>query len=129
MTSKFTRGLAKSSLGGDVCAFSEMLDHMSMLREFFGHFKNLYSGMAGLEDCESLFTHLKKKLIAAKFLERHVSVTQQAIEIQELGDVYWAPEREIRADGLTELHSGIPPLLRFTKSGSYKSRSATNLIS
>ena len=30
--SKFTRKLVKSSLGGEVYAFSEMLDHMSLLR-------------------------------------------------------------------------------------------------
>ena len=50
----------ESSLGGEVYASSEMLDHMSILREFYGHFTGLYPGLAGLEDCESLFTHLKK---------------------------------------------------------------------
>ena len=36
--SKFTRKLMKSSLGGEVYAFSEMLGHMSVLRKFYGHF-------------------------------------------------------------------------------------------
>ena len=59
-TSKFTRKLVESSLGGEVYALSEMLDHVSMLREFYGHFADLRRGMAGLEDCESLFAHLEK---------------------------------------------------------------------
>ena len=57
-TSEFTRKLAKICLGGGVYASSEMLDHMSMLREFYGRCTDWYPGMVGLEDCESLFTHL-----------------------------------------------------------------------
>ena len=49
-TSKFTRKLVVSSLGGQVYALSEMLDHVSMLREFYGHLADLYPGMVGLED-------------------------------------------------------------------------------
>ena len=33
--SKFTRKLVKSRLGGEVYAFSEMIDHMALLREFY----------------------------------------------------------------------------------------------
>ena len=67
-TSKFTRKLVTSSLGGEVFAFSEMLDHMSMLPECFGRFAIRYPGMVGLEGRESLFAYLKKKkLIAEKF--------------------------------------------------------------
>ena len=70
-TSKFTRKLVRSSLGGEVYAFSEMLDHTSTIREFYRHCTELYPGIAGMEDCESLFTHLKKnKLVAEKFLVR-----------------------------------------------------------
>ena len=76
--------------------------------------------MAGLEDCESLFAHLKKnKLITEKFRARHFLARQQAIEIQELGNFYWIPGRENPADGLTKLHSAILPLLRLMESGSY----------
>ena len=119
-TSKFTRKLVKSSLGGEVYAFSEMLDHMSMLREFYGHFAGMSLGLVGLEDCESLFTHLKNsKMITEKFSVRHFLSIQQALEEQELDNVYWIPGRENPADGLTKLHSEILPLLRLLESGSY----------
>ena len=119
-TSRFTRKTVKSSLGGEIYAFSEMLDHMSMPREFYGHFAGLFPGLVGLEDCESLFTHLKKcKMIAEKFLVRHFLSNRQAIEEQELGDVYWIPGKENPADGLTKLRSEPAPLLRLLESGSY----------
>ena len=80
--SEFTRKLVKNCLGGEVYAFSEMLDHMSMLRELYGRFADSYSGMASLEDCESLSTHVRRnKLITEKFLARHFLAIQQAIEI------------------------------------------------
>ena len=70
--SKITRKLVKSSVGGEVYAVSEMLDHMFMLREYYGHFTDLLPGMVGLEKRESLFTHLEKnELITEKFLARH----------------------------------------------------------
>ena len=40
-TSKFTRKLVKSSLGGEVYAFSEMVDHMALIREFYTPFVGL----------------------------------------------------------------------------------------
>ena len=39
--SEFARIMVTSSLGGEVFAFSEMLRHMPMLREFYGHYSNL----------------------------------------------------------------------------------------
>ena len=59
--SKLTRRLDKSNLGGEVYALSEMVDHMSMLRESSGHFVDLCPGMVGAQDCESLFALLKRK--------------------------------------------------------------------
>ena len=50
-TSKFTRKLVKSNLGGEVYGFSEMLHRISLLREFYGRFSDLLPGMVGLEDC------------------------------------------------------------------------------
>ena len=44
-TPRFARKLVESSLGGEVYAFGEMLDHMSMLREFYGHFADAFSGV------------------------------------------------------------------------------------
>ena len=58
--------MAKSSLGGEVYAFGEMLNHMSMRRDLYVHFIDLTLGMGGMEDCESLFTHLKNKKIATE---------------------------------------------------------------
>ena len=120
-TSKLTRKLVKSSLGGEVYAFSETLDPMSMLRGFYGLFTDLFSGMVDLDDCEILFTHLKKnKPFSEKFLVRHFSAIPKAVEIQELDNVYWAPVEEHPADGPTTLHSEILPLLRLVEAGTYK---------
>ena len=66
-TSKFTRKLVKSSLGGEVYAFSELIDHMALPREFYAPFSRMSPGVAGMEDCESLFTHMKnKKMVTEK---------------------------------------------------------------
>ena len=71
-----------------------------------------------MADCESLFAHLKKnKLITEKSLVRHFLAIQQAIEIQDLDDVYWVPGTANPADGLAKLHSEILPLLRPMEAG------------
>ena len=76
--------------------------------------------MAGLGDCESLFARLKENtLITEKLLVRHFLATQQAIEIQELGNVYWIPGKENPAVRLTKLHSEILPLLRLLEAGTF----------
>ena len=91
-----------------------------MLREFYGHFAGSKPGMIGLEDCESLFTHLKKSEITTeKFLVRHFLSIQQALEERELDNVFWIPGKENPADGLTKMHSEILPLLRLLESGTY----------
>ena len=73
--------MAKSSMGGRVYALSEMVDHMLLLKEFYGPIEGMNPGVAGLEDCESLVTRLRtKKMIAEKFLARHFLVAQQALE-------------------------------------------------
>ena len=62
--------------------------------------------MAGKEDCESLFTHLKnRKLLAEKYLVRRFLSIQQLIEDGDLDNVYWLPGVENPADGLTKLKS------------------------
>ena len=119
-TSKFARKRVESSLGGEVYAFSEMLGHMSMLREFHGHFLDFFPGMAGLEGCESLFARLRsKKMIAEKFLARHFLAFQKAIGVQELDNVYWIPGSGNPADGLTKLKCDLVPLLRLLEPGAY----------
>ena len=91
-TSKFTRKLAKCSLGGEVYAFSEMAGRIPILRGFYAHCMDIRQGMACLQDCESVFTRLKnKKIIAGKFLIRHFLASQQALETQETGNEYWLP--------------------------------------
>ena len=110
---KFTGKLIKGSLGGEVYASSKMLGHMSTLHEFCGHFAHLRPGTVGLEGWGSLFTHLKKqKMIPEKFSVRRFLALQQAIEIQELGNVYWILGRGNPTDGLTALHREILPLPR-----------------
>ena len=65
---KFARQLAASSLGDEVYAFCEMVDHMSLLREFKGRLANFSPGMLGPDDCECLPKNLKRKnAITAKY--------------------------------------------------------------
>ena len=46
-----------------------MVDHMALIREFYTPSVGLSPGMVGLEDCESLFNHLRtKKMITEKYL-------------------------------------------------------------
>ena len=48
-------------------AFSEMMDHVALLREFYAPFADLVPGVAGSEDFGSLFTRRRgKKIIAEK---------------------------------------------------------------
>ena len=60
-TSKVTRKLVENSLGGEVYALSEMVDHKSMSREFYAHSAHLSLGMIRFEDCDSLFYSSKEK--------------------------------------------------------------------
>ena len=52
-------------------------------------------------------------------LARRFLAAQQAIEIQELGNLYWIPRRENPAGGLAKLKSDLLPLLRHMETGSY----------
>ena len=70
-TSKFARNLAESRLGVEVYAFSDMFFRMSMIREIYGHFSDLTTGMEDLGVCGSLVTHINKKIPAEKFPPRH----------------------------------------------------------
>ena len=44
---------------------------------------------------------------------------QQALEEQELNNVFWIPGNENDADGLTTMHSEILSVLRLLESGTY----------
>ena len=79
--SKFARKLAKCSLGGEVCAPGEMADNMMLLIDVFGLFEVVNPGLAGLGDCESLFTNLKtRKMVAGKYLVCRSPSIQQPLE-------------------------------------------------
>ena len=53
-TSKYARKMVRSSLGGEVYAPSEMVDHTSLQREFCGPLVDMPRNTVGLEACESL---------------------------------------------------------------------------
>ena len=117
-TSKFTRKLVKSSLGGEVYAFSEMIDHMALLREFYEPCSHISPGLVGMEDCESRCTHLKnRKMVTEKYLVRHCLSFQQFLEDGELENVYWIPDTENPADGLTKLRSEMGPIMALLETG------------
>ena len=74
-----------------------MIDHMALLREFYAPFSRIPPGKVGVEDCESLFTHVKnRKTIAGQYLARHFLPIQQFIEDGELGNANWLLGRKIR---------------------------------
>ena len=61
-------------------ASSKMVDHVAPLRGFRAPLADSRPGMGGLEDCESLFPHLKNRcVITEKSLARHFSSNQTAI--------------------------------------------------
>ena len=91
-----------------------------LLRESRDHFFVLSPGTVRPEHCESLPTHLEnKKIIREKFLVRRDLSTQQASEMQELGNVHWIPGLGNLADGLARTKSDMVPLLRLLQSGVY----------
>ena len=107
--------------GGKVYAFSEMIDHMALLREFYAPFAHISPGLVGMGDCESLFTHLKnKKMITEKYLVRHLLSIQQFIDEGELENVYWIPGVGNPADGLTKLRSEMGPILTLLETGRFQ---------
>ena len=69
-----------SRLGWEAYTFSEMIDHMALLREFYAPFSRMSPGLVVMGDCESAFTHLKnKKMVTEEFLDRHFLSIQQFI--------------------------------------------------
>ena len=114
-TSKFTRKLVKSSLGGAVYALSEMI-----LLLVFWPFEGPKPGTAGLEDCESLFAHLKtKKMIAGNSSVRHFMGFQRALVEGESDNAHWAPGTENPAGGLIRVRNDMVPLSRVLESGHF----------
>ena len=76
---------------------------MTLLKEFYGPFSRVSSGLVGMEDCESLFfTHWKnREMLTEKYLARHFLGIQQSLEEGELENAYWIPGTENPAGGFT----------------------------
>ena len=103
-------GIAKSSLGGEVYAQSEMVDHILLLKDCYGPFEGANPGVVGLEGCESLFTHPKaKKMVAEKHPQRHFLSIQGALEEGDPENAYWLPGTEDPADSLTNVRRDVVP--------------------
>ena len=110
----------KSSLGAEAYAFSEMMGRMALLRELHAPFADLALVLAGLEVCEYLSTHLRrKKTVAEKYLARRIIGIQRALENGELSNVVWFRRPENRAGGRAPAESDMVPLLRLLRSGSF----------
>ena len=119
-TSKCPREKVKSSIGIEVYALSEMVDHMPLSKDFCGPFWGMGPGLGALEDCGSLFSHFKtKKMIAEKFLVRHFLSIQRALGNGDAEGECWLPGTENPADGLTKVRSDMVPLLRLLESGAF----------
>ena len=119
-TSKFPRRLGRSSLGGEVYALSDMVDHMTLMRDLFGPLGDSALEVARLKECESLFPRLNdEKMIAAKYAARHFLSSQRALGQGVLGNIYWLPGLDSPAGRLTEVRSAMAPLLRILESGRF----------
>ena len=98
-----------------------MIDHMALLREFYAPSSRASPGFVGMEDCESLFTHLKnKEIVTEKYLVRHFRSTQQFIEGGDLDNVYWIPGTGNPADGLTKTRTEMGPILALLATGRFQ---------
>ena len=113
--------LSKVAWGGEGYAFSEMIDHMALLREFYAPFSRMSPGLVGMEDCESLFTHLEnREMITGEYLVRHFPSIQQFVEEGELDNMYWLPGTENPVDGLTKIKSEMGPILALFETGRFQ---------
>ena len=82
------------------------------------HGLDLPPGLAGPEDCDSLFTHLQtNQTIDEKYSAWRPLGIQQASDDGD--NAYRIPGPGIPADGLTDVKSGLAPLLRLLHSGSF----------
>ena len=115
------RKIVKNSLGGEVYALSDMVAQMLSLEDLYGPFECVKPGVAGLEDCGSLFTSLEtKNMIAETYLVRHRAIIQQALGEGDLENVYWLPGTGNPAGGLTKVRSDMFPFLRLLESGGFR---------
>ena len=74
-----------------------------------------------MEDCESLFTHLKNRnVITEKYLVRQFLSIQQFLENGELENANWLPGVGNPADRLTKLKSELGPILALKETGRFQ---------
>ena len=97
-----------------------MAGHLLLPKVLYGPVDGMNPGAVGLEDSESLFTHLKTdKTTTEKYLVRHFLGTQQALGQGDFENAYWQPGTEKPGDGLTKVLSDMVPLLRLLESGRF----------
>ena len=112
--------LVKSRLGGEVYAFREMVDHISLYRELNASCADLLSGAPGVEDCETISNHLRaKKTSEEERLVRQFQRIEQPLEHGVSGNAYWPPGFEKPADGLTTGKSDMIPHFRLSEPGAF----------
>ena len=106
---------------GEVYAYSEMIDHMALLREFYVSFSRISPSLVAMQDCDSLLTHPKNlKMITEKYLVCHFLSIQLLIEEGELDNAYWLSATENPADGLTKIKSEMGPISSPLESGRFQ---------
>ena len=85
---------------------------MALSRELCPSLCRPSAGAAGLEVCESLFTHLKnKKMVAGEYSVRHILDIQPFLENGELGNVHWVVDAGDPGGDMTRVRGDMVPLL------------------
>ena len=106
---------------GEVYAFSEMVDHLSLPREPYGPFVDMSPGAAGIESRENSFTRPRgRRPITEEYSARHSQGARQALGGNELPNVYCLSDTENPAGGLAKEKSGTAPLVRTPQSEAFR---------
>ena len=101
-------------------ACSGMMDNAASWRGSYTPLVNLSPDMAGLKDCESLFTDPEtKRMVAEKYSFRHFLPVHQALGRGGLDNVHWPRGPENPADAPTKVKSDLAPLSRLLQTGSF----------
>ena len=108
----------KSNLGGEARASSDMVDHVAPLRKFAAPSAGLSPGTAEMGERESLCTYARnKKAIAEEYPAQDILRLQQALDYEQMGNVFSLPGPETPAGGLSKKKSGVEPLLSLPQPG------------
>ena len=109
--SKITRKSVETSLGGQVYAFSEMGDRVTLPGELYDPCADMSPGMIRFGHCGRLFIRLEQeKTFAQNYVARHLLGTQQSSGNSELDNAYRLPGTEQRAAGLTKVKIDVSTL-------------------